>query len=630
MRRNTKRFIFCLVFCVALAAAGCNNSKESTSSGVNILDIQKVRLNAEEKQQILDNAKALLRDEKSAEDKERFPVLYDPEPSGVFVTVTRPLHRALTGFGEAYSIQKALENAVKDLENRTKGMDFSQSRVRVDIIRNIGEMKLRTLNKKFHPDVTEKGLVFDTKPRVAFLGQELRDYGVFQTVIKRKRYNPSQMSDLIRSRELPSSLHDQLAKGGKAQVAYFKTISFIEGADGKFEDLVRGNLLNGFEATPERLTEAINAAGNYLKQAVKSDGEFEYRYYPEKDSFADAYNLLRHAGTTFAMGQIYEINRDPELLEAIKRALGFLERVSMGPDANDSKKYDWKAVTNQDHLYAKLGGSGLALLAFGTYTTATGDMQYLPLMEAYGRFIEYMQEENGHMQQRYWHRPEDKGRQTKPVLYYPGEAFFGLGKLYEITKNPRWMKVVEKGVDYIADVRDADTPTMKLQHDHWLMYAINEMNKFKVKENHTKHAHRVMEAMLARFNYDSRDPDFVGGFYKHPKATAASCRVEGMGAQYQMAVRMGDLEWAETIFKALKLGGMFLMRNQYNEVNTIFFPNPKKTEGCYMSSFWEANCQIDTTQHSTSALVGVRRIMLERQSKKSEDQGESPELKKAS
>ncbi len=628
MRRYTIRILLVLALCTMLVAAACE--KTTIPTDIDLFDIEKVRLNPEEKQFVLDSAKALVRGEKPKADDNRFPVLNNPEPSGVFISISRPSHRALTGFGVAYSIQKALANAAADLTPRTKGMDFSKSRVRVDIINDVGSLKERRLNKKYRPDTTLKGIIFDTKPRAAFLGQELRDYGVFSKVAKRRRYQAKQMSALIRSRKLDSALHDQLDKGSDVRAAYFKTISIIEATDGKYLDLYRGNLLEGFESTPERLTEAINAAGDYLKLAVKSDGEFEYRYHPETDSLADAYNLLRHGGTTFAMGQIYEINKDPELLESIKRALGYLERVSMGPDANDSKTYDWKAVANQEHLYAKLGGSGLALLAFGTYTTATGDMQYLPLMKSYGRFIEYMQEENGHMQQRYWHRPEDKGRQTKPVLYYPGEAFFGLGKLYEITKNPRWMKVVDKGVDYIANIRDADTVTNKLQHDHWLMYAINEMNKFKVKDNHTKHARRVMDAMMGKFIYESKYPDFVGGFYKKPKATSVSCRMEGMAAQYQMAVRMGDQEWADTIYEALKKGGMFLMRNQYNETNTIFFPNPNKTIGCYMASFWEQNCQIDTTQHSTSALVSIRKIMLERRSTMGEKSSEAMELKEAS
>ncbi|MCZ7582352.1 MAG: hypothetical protein M5R36_02905 [Deltaproteobacteria bacterium] len=405
-------------------------------------------------------------------------------------------------------------------------------------------------------------------------------------------------------------------------------MSFMEDGNGGVIELHRGNRTDGFDVTPERLYEAIDAAGHYLKNAVTDTGKFHYLYYPQFDSYAKSYNLLRHAGTAFSMAQIYEITRDPELLDAVKRALEYLVGVSMGPDENDRKTHDWMAVTQPRALYAKLGGSGLALLAFGNYTRITGDKQYVPLMQAYGRFIEYMQEPNGHMQQRYWHKPKDKGRQTKPVLYYPGEAFFGLGTLYALDGDMRWMKVVEKGIDYIADVRDINTPTKKLEHDHWLMYATNEMTKVKVKENQLRHARRVTEAMLGTFNYEDKDPFFVGGYYKRPKTTPAACRLEAKTAVYEMAKRIGDDELAERVYETLVLGAGFLMRNQYNDINTMFFPDPKEAIGGYQGHYWDPGIQIDYVQHSTSALIGTRRIMLERQADASADDA-AEELKPA-
>lgn len=609
---KTKALLFAILLAFSLGAmAACDSS--APTSGVDLFHLKKLSLNSGEKQHVLELTKALLRGEKPTDQADRFPAVYASSPRGVLVSAPLPDERALTGFGAGDSLKEALTRAVAELKALGKGRNLSLLPPRVDIMNTSSPPKTKIMSNKLKLDFTLKGIIFGTQPLAVFLPHEIRDYGIFTRDRKRKKYSLRQMRKLIRARGMESALVEQLKPGQEVPIARFSTISFTEGEDGQYRDMYRGNLRDGYDPSPERLLRAINAAGGYLAQAVKEDGEFEYRYYPQTDSFSKSYNLLRHAGTTFAMAQIYALNKDPELLESIQRALGFLVRTSKGPDAADAEKYDWKAVVNEKGQFAKLGGCGLALLAFGTYTQNTGDQQYLPLMQAYARFIEYMQKDNGHMRQRYWYRPKDKGRYTKPVLYYPGEAFFGLSKLYALDGDMRWMKVVEKGIDYIADVRDAKTATEKLEHDHWMMYAINEMNKVKVKENHTGHAGRVVEAMLGRFNFKSKHIDFIGGTFQRPSTTPAACRLEGKAAQYEMAVRMGDRELAEKIYIPLELGAGFLMRNQYNPTNTIFFKNPQKPIGSYMASYWKADTQIDYTQHATSALIAIREIMLERQ-----------------
>ncbi|MBZ0270665.1 hypothetical protein K8I61_01405 [bacterium] len=608
-----------MVLAMALLFAACGKGGGS-SPGAAAFDalVKKdaITLSDPEKKYLVDIARAAVTGAPSPIDAGMAEGVHAADARAAWVSVTRPKDRALVGFGTGLSVAEAVESAGKNLA-KAQG-NIVPGRIRIDILDSSDKKRRGKPDKAWKKDHSLTGVAFDISPTLALLPKEIVDFDVMR---KNGKFSRGNLKRLLRHRGIDTSVGDNLSGLDAVGYAYFETLQFQEDEDGSIFDLYRGNRLAGFDATPERLDIAIRAAGDYLKNAVDERGKFLYLYLPQYDKPGKGYNLLRHAGTTFAMGQIYEQTRDPELLEAIRRALAFLDRTSDGPDEIDAKTHDWRAVATRGE-YAKLGGSGLALLAFSTYTRITGDQQYLPLMHAYGRFIEYMQEPNGDMRQRYWYKARDKGRKVKPVLYYPGEAFFGLSMLYAIDGDERWMNVVEKGIDFIADVRDAEVPTDKLEHDHWMMYAVNQMNKFKPKENHRRHAKRVMEAMMNQFIFESEFPDYVGGYYRRPQTTPAACRLEGSSAIYEMALREGETQYADEIFRQLVIGAGFLMRNQYNEVNTIYFPNANATIGGYQMNFWTPEIQIDFVQHSTSALISTRNAILNREGAK---EGEAEE-----
>ncbi len=610
-RRCFSSAIAILLIVVVLAGFALSCGGRSQGKG-NFYNLRKLDLRQVDKKHVLEVARNSLLGKPVSNEAERFPVLYNNEPRGVFLTLVRPNEAALTAFGFGDSVIDATKRAADVLRRLAEGEDLAKLKLRIDIVDESTDEQEIALDKKMggRGDFSLRGIIFDTNPMAAFLPTELRDWGV---VDKKAGYRAVQMRKLLKQRKLGRVLNEQLDENKKVRSAYFTTISFLEGEGGEPVALFRGNLLEGFDPTPDRLLTAIRAAGEYLKQAVREDGSFVYLYYPQTSHASKSYNELRHAGTTFAMCQIYEITKDPALLAAIKRALAYLDKTSLGPDPADAGRVDFRAVAEPQRLYSKLGGTGLALLAFGKYTEVTGDQQYLELMRAYGRFIEFMQESNGDMRMRYWRSAGEKERDVEDVLYYPGEAFFGLAKLYGLDgRNERWKKVAIKGIDFIVNTRDANLPTNKLEPDHWLMYAINEWYRVQPQSNHLAHAKRLVDGMLANFNARPKYPDFAGGFSERPQTTPTACRLEGLAAIYRLAEHIGDAEEMKRIYDVLGLGASFLMRNQYNSVNTMFFQNPEKAIGGYMMSYWAPEIQIDFVQHSTSALIGIREVLMKR------------------
>jgi len=573
--------------------------------------LEKVSLTSQEKTHALELARAYLAGNPAPENDIRtYRHLYHGKTLGAFLTLARQDKPALTAFAQGASLRDTLHLAADDLQKRIPAGEVDAGRLRIDVIERIVDRGTWRMGQKWKLDPSREGLLLETEPRVALLGQELKDWGV---IAAKGKYRHRRMMALLHHRGLADQDTGPIRKNQDLPYATFTAISFMETEKDGIVDLRRGNPVGDFAPTAANLRRAIEAAGDYLKHAVREDGSFEYLYHPETNHWPDDYNELRHAGTAFAMMQIYDLTRDPELLAATRRALDWLKRHTRGPDRRDSQTYDWQALNNEKFQYAKLGGSGLSLLAFGWYTKVTGDRQYLEMMQGYGRFIEYMMAENGDVRMRYYYAPEDKDKEVQPVLYYPGEAFFGLTTLHELDGDPRWIATASKGIDFIVDQRDAEKPDDDLPHDHWMAYAINGVYRVHPKESHAQHAWRLFRAMNAQFHDTHRDPDLVGGYYRSPGSVQTACRMEAMGALYRLAEQRGEEKRMARFFEVLSKGASFLMRTQYNDVNTMFFADPGKPRGGFMLNYTSPEIQIDFVQHSVSALILTYRILLERE-----------------
>lgn len=345
---------------------------------------------------------------------------------------------------------------------------------------------------------------------------------------------------------------------------------------------------------------------------MKDNGQFDYCYNPHLQNSKKEYNELRHAGTVFAMTQVYELTKDPALLASIENGMKWMVEHTKGPENTEWEKAPWAALFDEQLKVAKLGGSGLALLAFSRHALATGDRSHLPLMYGYARFIESMILPDGNVKMRYYANPANEDKNEKDVLYYPGEAFFGLTTLHALDHNPHWIDLASKGIDYIADVRDAKLTDSQVPHDHWLTYAIDVVHQFKPKANQVEHGWRIFKAMDEKFTPDNKDPDLIGGYYKDPSSVAAACRLEGTAALYRLAKQLGDKERMDRFYDVLLKGATYLMRNQINETSGMFFAEPKKALGGFMFGYTNPEIQIDYVQHSISALIATLAIEEER------------------
>ncbi|MEK6620895.1 MAG: hypothetical protein AABZ13_00245, partial [Planctomycetota bacterium] len=151
---------------------------------------------------------------------------------------------------------------------------------------------------------------------------------------------------------------------------------------------------------------AINRSANYLMKNTKADGMFEYRINLNPAiNVKEKYNILRHAGAMYAMSMYYQLHPDDNMRSAVKRAGNYLrdEAIDTLPG-----KENMLAVLSKPHdsqgdepLQAKLGGTGLGLVALLSLEDISPGSTPLADLRKLGQFLVSMQREDGSFSSKY-------------------------------------------------------------------------------------------------------------------------------------------------------------------------------------------------------------------------------------
>ena len=344
-----------------------------------------------------------------------------------------------------------------------------------------------------------------------------------------------------------------------------------------------------------RLIAAASAGGDYLVRMQKPDGSFHYIYDAREDRVGEGtYNILRHAGTAFALLHLYKTTRDTRYLESARRAIDFL-KTRFRPGRGKSGLYvlDFDGKT-------KLGANGLALIALVRQLELDRSRGDRASAEGLARLILSLQHKDGSFSsyyRLYGHEPVGS-----VSLYYPGEAMLGLARLFNLTGDRRLIESARLGADHLiaAQKRMAALPP-----DAWLMQALEAVHGINKESRYAEHAIDIAESMMAgQYTSESDYPGYQGGFGPgRPRATPAASRAEGIVAAYRLARSTGDAR-ASGIAAALKSAARFLLSQQLN-VNDSTLRKPARAAGGFRESPTSWLVRIDFVQHNVSALLGI-------------------------
>ncbi|MEK7579333.1 MAG: hypothetical protein AAB460_02270 [Patescibacteria group bacterium] len=349
---------------------------------------------------------------------------------------------------------------------------------------------------------------------------------------------------------------------------------------------------------------AARAGGDYLVRQMHEDGSFVYEYDPISNKEDDSYNLLRHAGTTYSLLELYEVTRDTKYLTAAERALTYLRESAIPcPVYKDAL-----CILEENEI--KLGGNGLAILALAKYMEVTSSRDDLELAEGLARFAQAIQAKNGKF---LFYKMDKDGVPDSEFVseYYPGEAMFGLARLSGLSDNKEWLNVAHKGAEWIILVRDAKVPTDDLPHDHWLLYALNELYADTPNQIYADHTKRLVEAIVSLQHRDKVGEEAVwnGGYYNPPRSTPTATRSEGLGAAYYLLNRAGDPIYAGVAKNAMEKGVEFQLRTQMTSQKIHALNASGRALGGFHETLDDYTIRIDYVQHNISALLALEEIV---------------------
>ena len=351
--------------------------------------------------------------------------------------------------------------------------------------------------------------------------------------------------------------------------------------------------------TPGEMRASATAGREWIQRNLQPDGRYLYVYDADLDAIPDDYNEVRHAGVTMALFQSAGRDGDVEAFLAGDAAVKWmLDRLH--------RHEDWAALTTPDGGRAKLGASGLMLIALGERRLATGDTRHDEVMRELGRFLASMQRPDGGFHVA-WIVGAGEPDLVGTSRYYPGEAAWGLALLHEAMPGEGWDEYARAASVFLATRRDeVEDVRFRPLPDHWAAYTMAEMVEWGLSDEEIEYARRL----AGRFGFliraeSQREHGLFGGpgslIRVHVRAAAFGTWIEAMGALWRIAAhdpRMADLKPA--IEERLEVGASLLANRQSDADEALAYPRPGLVEGAWVT---RGETRMDDQQHALSGLL---------------------------
>ncbi len=396
-------------------------------------------------------------------------------------------------------------------------------------------------------------------------------------------------------------------------VTRVETVTWLEGAGGAAPvRMLRTWPLRRPATDAETLLRRARLAADHLARITDDRGRIRYHYDVAIDQERDQDNLLRHAGSIYALMQAYGQLHVPAWRAAGERAIGYLLRhtevgTRTGPSGGGRARFVVSQRTTGKVL--KLGGSALALIALVEHIATTGDRRFLPEARELARFIVSAQKRSGELASYLPYRPGDEVP-DRASIYYPGEAILGLVRLHEVDPNPLWLTTARRAADWLIDVRDGGKRVNQLVTDHWLMIAMSHLyaatNDARYLEHMQKMTARIALELGATAKVAARYPDYAGSVSVPPRSTPSATRAEGLVGAVN-ACRLAHDSCAQRM-KLLVSLLTHALSTQYTADALYWVPRPEATAGGVAGGLTDTSIRDDFVQHTLSATLGLARL----------------------
>lgn len=350
--------------------------------------------------------------------------------------------------------------------------------------------------------------------------------------------------------------------------------------------------------TPPSALELVRSGSAYLARQVEGEGLFAQGYFPCFDRRVPICDAMRHAGALHTMVEAWELTRDETLRAAIERALGHLARSLLRHyRLADGTEVAFLVDTGEE---IKLGGNAACVLALTKYCEATDAREWLPLLEKLALGIASLQDGATGRFNHVLHAADLQVKQALRVISYDGQAAYGLMRLYDLTRDARWLAVVEKAFDHFIASQHWQA------HDHWLSCCVNELTRWSPQEKYFRFGLQNVAGYLD-FVLDRKTtlPTLLALMLA---AQQMLQRLEGMPAMRHL---LDELD-TEKFYRALEYRAHYLQNGFFWPEMAMYFRRPSTIAGAFFVRHHAFRVRIDDVAQYVSSFVAYHRYLLER------------------
>ena len=555
---------------------------------------------------------------------------YNPEISFTYITLFQDGQKPIR-WG---SCRKTLEDAInRDIEKIRENKNYSnfdirepeKCRIMLECITEQTPIKFNELNitkfdnRRFEAGITGLKLILEKTPYIymptdAWTQSQLDLKSIFNTILRKTPIKNLTNKISERIEILRKTPHELFLTKSKAFITY----------KNKSLPLYRGNIL--YEYSAEEIKEQALKGAEWNLNNMHEDGRYLYYYDCKDDNFKDHehpnapednlyYNDLRHCGGIITSIRAFQLTRDFKFLTNAKSAIDFITTIT--------KEH---IVDNEQAAYvfynkkAKLGGTGMILIAMMKYRQETDDKSYDEYIKKYtrhllsriyktGEFLGYFINPNVQNGNELIDMTDEERRETFS-FYYPGEALLGLALFANHFNDDEDLrqKVFEKSklaLDWIVNERPkiySDLFTA-LPSDSWLMQAIEEWAKNPefAKEDYINFVFKDADTMIEKSYKKDDSPylDYEGAFYYNygDHFYPDGARSEGLIAAYYLAKQLNKKELEEKYLHACRKAAQSQMLLFNSEINNYAHLNQNKSKNSIRFKATRQWVRVDSIQH---------------------------------